>query len=323
MKTYDVVFYEVYKEEETLLKKLLPQAIKAKFIHQTIQESKDVLPASRFVCTRTQSTIPKSWAKNLDAVLTRSQGYDHLSGFLKKSKAQVSCGYLGDYCSRSVAEHAIMSMLMLFKKMHRQIKNFDTFNRNNITGRECVDRNALIVGVGNIGKEIVHLTKSLHMNVRGVDIVERMEGLEYVLLSKGVQWAEVIFCALPLTDETNGLLNYKILKQNKAKAALINISRGEITPLNDLKRLLKEDILSGIALDVFTQEGALAQALQSKKQSKERKIVLELREDDRVIFTPHNAFNTDESLERKCYLTIESIEHFLKKGSFPQAVLPQ
>jgi D-lactate dehydrogenase len=35
-----------------------------------------------------------------------------------------------------------------------------------------------------------------------------------------------------------------------------------------------------------------------------------------AILTPHNAFNTLESVERKSFQSIQQVEEFLKKGSF-------
>jgi D-lactate dehydrogenase len=43
---------------------------------------------------------------------------------------------------------------------------------------------------------------------------------------------------------------------------------------------------------------------------------LELAKRPNVICTPHNAFNTLESVERKSLQSVQQIEHFLKEGKF-------
>ncbi len=43
--------------------------------------------------------------------------------------------------------------------------------------------------------------------------------------------------------------------------------------------------------------------------------------DERVILTPHNAFNTIEATERKSRLTVSAWQNFLKKGTFPRKVV--
>jgi D-lactate dehydrogenase len=50
------------------------------------------------------------------------------------------------------------------------------------------------------------------------------------------------------------------------------------------------------------------------------KLALSLKDRNEVIFTPHNAFNTEESLDRKSKLACESIKQFLQEGHFPDEV---
>ena len=71
---FDVVFYEVFKEEEKTLEKFLPAKIRARFVSKTIQECREALPSARLISVRTQSRIPREWAAYLDGVFTRRQG---------------------------------------------------------------------------------------------------------------------------------------------------------------------------------------------------------------------------------------------------------
>ena len=322
MKKVDVAFYEVFKEEEKALRKALSKNICAKFTWKTIQAQKDKEPPAKIISIRTQSEIPLAWGDKILAVLSRSQGHDHLLSLYRRSKRKVVCGYLSSYCATAVAEHAILAMMVLLRKIKRQMKNFEQFRRDDITGFECKGRHVLVVGVGSVGSEIVDVAKALRMVVRGVDIDHRIKSLEYVGLQKGVRWADVIFCALPLTNRTKDLFNYNLLRRAKAGTIFINISRGEVSPLRDLKKLLDEEILGGLSLDVYPEEKFLAEYLRGHSGSKHRdnKIISNLRHRDNVVFTPHNAFNTYESLEQKAVLSAEAIKMFLKKGTFPTAI---
>ena len=318
----DVMFYEVFKEEELLLRAKLSKKIKAKFTHKTIQEFLSRTPPAPLICIRTQSIIPRQWAKQIRGVLTRSQGFDHLIKYRQETKGRIACGYLGHYCDNAVAEHAVMAMMMLFKKVKKQIKNFETFDRDGLMGSECLGRKTLVVGVGNIGSRLVSLTEALGMEARGVDIKRSVKKLRYVPLNQGVPWADCIFCALPLTDQTRGMLNYQILKRIKPGAIFVNISRGEISPIKDLDRLLKEERLGGLSLDVFENESDLAVRLRNSRRRKSRPVNLikTLQKRDDVIFTPHNAFNTSEGLEAKANQTVRSIVCFLSRKKFPHPV---
>ncbi|HLF18897.1 MAG TPA: NAD(P)-dependent oxidoreductase [Candidatus Omnitrophota bacterium] len=318
----DVIFYEAFEEEERAIKKWLPTDIKGRFTSKTIQETKDKTPSAGLISVRTQSDIPLGWARQIKAILTRSQGYDHIVNYCRESEFEGEAGYLGNYCARAVAEHAAMSMMMLFHRVKKQMKHFDSFKRDGLTGRECLNKNVCIIGVGNIGGQMVDILKGLKMNVKGVDIDPKFKGLEYVSLKEGVLWADAIVCALPLTDKTNGLLDYSLLKDARAGSIFINIARGEISPIEDLKRLLDNNLLAGLALDIFPDEASLAIHLRSGRGglTKTNKTVLELKKRENVLFTPHNAFNTVEALEEKAKRSAQAVEAYLRKGVFPHPV---
>ena len=59
-KIFDVIFYEVFDEEQTALKQFLPRNIQARFTKHTIQEIQDNLPLAKFISIRTQSIIPQN-----------------------------------------------------------------------------------------------------------------------------------------------------------------------------------------------------------------------------------------------------------------------
>ena len=318
----DVMFYEVFEEEAKLIKELLPTGIEAQCTWKTIQENGDEIPPARLISVRTQSLIPLSWAHQLDGILSRSQGFDHLLKYRRESGANIACGYLGTYCSRAVAEHAIMMMMVLLRKTKLQMKNFQNFTRDHITGSECQSRNALVVGVGNIGSQIVDMAQGLKMNVKGVDIEPRLKTIDYVSLSDGLSWADMIFCALPLSEQTRGMLNYEALKKAPKGFILINIARGEIIPTQDIKKLLDENLMGALGADVFEKEQDLANSLRGSpgEKSEETKIVQNLTERDNVLFTPHNAFNTEESVRQKASLSVAAVKEFLKKKTFPVSV---
>jgi D-lactate dehydrogenase len=315
----DVIFYEVFEEEEKALKKYLPSDIHAEFTDKTIQERKGHKPPAELISIRTQSEVPAGWAEGIKGVLTRSQGYDHLEVFRRVTGGKVPCGYLNNYCARAVAEQAVLAMMALLRKLKKQIACFDTFKRDGLTGFECRGRKALVVGIGNIGSQIVDIAQGLRMAVKGVDIERKLKDLSYVSLSEGIPWADAVFCALPLTPETRGMFNYNVFKKARPGLIFINIARGEIAPEEDLKRLLSDGLLGGLSLDIYSQESSLANYLRGSGGIKNpsNQTVLDLKENSNVLFTPHNAFNTQEALEKKAERSAASVISFLRTGKFP------
>jgi len=315
----DVVFYEVFTEEEEALRRHLPEGVDAVYSPETVQAAGAGRPRAKLVSIRTQSVIPVSWAKELSGILTRSTGTDHLPAFRKWCGLDVPCGYLPDYCSHAVAEHAVLTAMALLRKLKRQMLQFGRFGRDGITGSEAAGRKLVVVGVGRIGSELVRLGRMLEMQVMGVDPEPKLQDLEYVSLEEGVRRAEVLVSAVPLKQDTRGMFNYALLRQAGPGLVFVNVSRGETSPVRDLRRLLDENILGGLGMDVFEAEAALAGSLRdgSPEPVPAAADIRELNGRGEVIFTPHNAFNTRQALERKARLSAEAVMCFLEKGFFP------
>jgi D-lactate dehydrogenase len=304
----NVQFYEAFEEEIGALQRHLPSTLPARFTFKTIQEAGHTEPPAELISIRTQSVIPPSWAGKVRGVISRTTGYDHLVG------QRIPCGYLPLYCSRAVAEQTILLVLALLRKLPAQIAQFPAFQRDGLTGSECAGKKLLVVGVGNIGAEVVRIGQALGMQVHGVDIVERHAHISYVKPDEGLVWADIIVCAMNLTKENVNYFCYETLKRARRGVVFVNVARGEFTPTEDMVLLLDEGYLGGLALDVYEEESTLAVALRSGKSD------FPLLGRPNVILTPHNAFNTTEAVDRKARQTVQQIEHFINHNWFLWAV---
>ncbi|MFA8300240.1 MAG: NAD(P)-dependent oxidoreductase [Hyphomicrobiales bacterium] len=314
----DVFFFEAFEEEEKALRKYLNNGVKAGYTWKTIQEyGADKVPA-KIISTRTQSIIPEPWADDLDGIISRSTGFDHLIDYRSRVNKKISCGYLPLYCNRAVAEHAMMMWMNLLRKSKMQFRQFNQFHRDGITGFECEKKRLLVVGVGNIGYEVVKIGKGLGMRVDCIDLKVKYPEEYYVQIEQGIKKADIIVCAMNLNDTNNGYFDYDLLKKAPQGAIFINISRGEISPSEDLLRLLEEDHLGGVGLDVYENEKDLAVALREGKESQlsSSQAIIKMSKMDQVLLTPHNAFNTIESVDRKSIQSVEQVRHFLQHKRF-------
>ncbi|HNR51690.1 MAG TPA: NAD(P)-dependent oxidoreductase, partial [Deltaproteobacteria bacterium] len=125
-----------------------------------------------------------------------------------------------------------------------------------------------------------------------------------------------------LTPENREIFRYEVLKQAKPGAVFVNIARGELSPHNDLLRLLDEGRLGGVALDVYENEAELAVGLRSGSAGGNETVqaYLGLKDRENVILTPHNAFNTTEALQRKASQSAEQVVRFLSEKTFVWSV---
>jgi len=116
-----------------------------------------------------------------------------------------------------------------------------------------------IVGLGTIGKQLVKLLKGFNLNIIAYDlhqdeIFAKEHDIQYnefeILLNK----SDIVSIHLNLTDDTNKLFDFNILKKMKRNAILVNTSRGEIINEEDLIKALNEKLIQGAGLDVFENE---------------------------------------------------------------------
>jgi D-lactate dehydrogenase len=179
----------------------------------------------------------------------------------------------------------------------------------------------VVYGVGNIGYEVVKIARGLEMNVFGVDIVERHQDVKYLSAQDAAEYADIIVCAMNLTAENINYFNKDYFEKVKPHTIFVNISRGEISPSADVLYALKNRMIAGAALDVFIDESKLSVGLRSGLISSARQVraVETMLSMDNVILTPHNAFNTQEAVERKCSQTMEQLSHYIenKKLKWP------
>ncbi len=313
----EIFFFEAFAEEHAALAKYAAGRLQAQYTWKSIQEWGDAPePPAPIISVRTQSLLPPRWAGKLQAILTRSTGYDHLLRYQAKVENCPACGYLPLYCHRAVAEQALMLWMALLRKLPCQMRQFKTFNRDGLTGKEALAKKLLVLGVGKIGGEIVNIGRGLGMEVRGVDPVQKCSDLDYVSFAEGAAWADVVAVAMSLNDSNYRYFTAERLALLRPGALLVNVARGEFTPLAELAAALRTGQLGGIGLDVFEDETSLGPQLRGEKAGAVDTALAELQKSDRVILTPHNAFNTAEAVERKAEQSIQQIETWLKTGKF-------
>ncbi len=116
-----------------------------------------------------------------------------------------------------------------------------------------------VMGLGAVGQAIARAFLPLGYAVGGWSRTPReVPGVATFAgndeLPQFLSQADILVCALPLTDETRGLLNHHTLAQLPRGAFVINVGRGEQMVEHDLQVLLDGGYLAGAALDVFERE---------------------------------------------------------------------
>lgn len=117
-----------------------------------------------------------------------------------------------------------------------------------------------IVGYGNIGKQVSRIAHSFDMKVlvytrRKIDIsVQHAENIQQVSFNELLEKSDIVTLHIPLTKETNQLINKESLAKMKHGSILINTARGGLINEADLASALHSAQLAGAGLDVLSTE---------------------------------------------------------------------
>lgn len=235
--------------------------------------------------------------KNLRTIQLTSAGLDRVPLDYINEKGIQLFNARGVY-SIPMAEWAILKILEIYKKSRIFYKNQEQHKwEKQRELLELTDKTAAIIGYGSVGKEIAKRLKAFGVTVISVD--RQVKEDEYVNesilidnLDLALEKSDIIILTLPLTDETQHLINEEKIKVMKDDAVLINVSRGGIIDETALIESLRNDRFFGVALDVFEEEPLNASPLWDCEN---------------VIITPHNSFVSDKVNERLFELMIKNL----------------
>ena len=116
-----------------------------------------------------------------------------------------------------------------------------------------------VMGLGDIGARVAHAVAAFEYPTCGWSrSVKSLSGITTFAgsggLDKFLRQVRVLVCALPLTLETEGILNVATLSKLQPNGYLINVARGKHLVENDLLTMLDNGHLAGATLDVFREE---------------------------------------------------------------------
>jgi len=213
-----------------------------------------------------------------------------------------------DYGVGEVATHALALTLALVRNVlayHRDIHAGRWYYLSSGPLKRASEMTLGIVGLGRIGKRMAYLSRNAFRRVLAYDpylidgdfpaYVGRVADLAELCSA-----SDVVSIHAPLTAETRGMIDRRVLQRMRPGSYVVNTARGAIVDPDDLLAALDGGILAGAGLDVLPVEPIAADS--------------RLLGHPKVILTPHAAFfsvQAEIELRRKAARNIVS---WLKTG---------
>ncbi|MFP4345346.1 MAG: D-2-hydroxyacid dehydrogenase [Anaerolineales bacterium] len=203
-----------------------------------------------------------------------------------------------------IAETVVAYILMIVKQMPTFLRQQQAHVWKKRSLREAAGLTVGLIGLGSIGTEIARLCQGLEMRVlatrrhpeAGAPHIDTLYPTEE--LHRLLEASDFAVIAVPLTEETRGMIGAEALRRMGQEAWLINIARGAVVDEEALIEALQEGRIAGAALDVFVEEPLPEDS--------------PLWELENVIITPHNSWSTPHLKEREAALFLENLRHYLR-----------
>jgi len=203
----------------------------------------------------------------------------------------------------SACEHTMALMLALarFVPQADQSLRQHQWDRKKYTGIELRGKTIGILGFGKIGSAIAVRCQSFGMNVMAYDpyvTQDRGSKFNVQLADRETIYREADFITvhMPLTEETRNMIAKEQFAMMKPTTRVINVARGGIINEDDLYDAVKNGVIAGGAIDVWSTEPMTEHPLFDLPQ---------------MVITPHLGASTEEAQINVALDVVEEIRRVL------------
>lgn len=323
-----IVFLEVKETwEKNMIKDAFPEAEMVKHGVDSCSDEllKKVEILSSFIYSKLDAETLRKMPE-LKCIATRSTGYDHVDlDYCRKNNIAVY--NVPHYGENTVAEFTFGLLLTISRKIIESVRRVQSgsFDFIGLRGFDIAGKTVGIVGFGNIGKRFANMCLGFEMKVLVSDpFLKKAEakkfGVELVDFDDLLARSDVISLHVPLTPKTKHIVNKQTIAKMKKGVILLNTARGDLIDSTALLDGLYKKKVAFAGLDVLEGEQMIKDELELLREDSKKKYDMQILLEDhmlmnhsRVYVTPHNAFNTQDALERIVKTSLENINFFLKK----------
>ncbi|SMD44677.1 glyoxylate/hydroxypyruvate reductase A [Aquiflexum balticum DSM 16537] len=193
---------------------------------------------------------------NLKLICSMGAGVDHILSDQSIPSHIPIVRIVDEKLTYSMTNYALMGIL----NYHRQIFRYQLNQKKKIwdMSNPEIDIHVGVMGVGALGGDLVDKLLYMGIPVSGYGNSPK-SGLNFPYyfgdqLNDFLAQVNVIVCMLPLTPQTENILNISLFENCNKGTYLINVARGRHLVEEDLLEALDKGYLSGALLDVYRKE---------------------------------------------------------------------
>ncbi len=218
-----------------------------------VAEADVVLIRSKTKCT--QEYI--DGAPNLKLIIRGGVGLDNVDRPYAATK-DIQVNNTPKASSIAVAEAAFALMLAVPNHLIRAHNGMaeGKWLKKELKRTELYGKTLCLIGVGNIATEVAIRAKAFGMTVKAYRKSDKpYEHAEVIKdLAQAVADADYVSMHTPLTDETRGMFDAKIINGMKDGAVIVNTGRGACVVAEDVVAALESGKLAAYATDVWPSD---------------------------------------------------------------------
>jgi len=247
---------------------------------------------------------------NVKVICTASTGTNHIDMEYGKNNDIEVLSLTKDYNIikkiSSTAELSFALMLSLIRNIPKSMNAVMSYewDYEKYIGRQLNYMTVGIIGYGRLGKIFARFCEPFFKEIIVCDSYKKIKKYRQEGLCKLLLHSDVIVLHVHLNDETYHMINDKTISSYmKQGCYLINTSRGDVVDERAVIRGLKNNIISGYATDVLSDE--LGSNINKSP------IIKEMNKGANIIVTPHIGGMTIEAQEIAYLHSIEKLNKFL------------
>ena len=242
---------------------------------------------------------------NLKYIGVLATGYNIIDVDAVK-KAGICATFIPDYSTNAVAQH-VFALITYFTN-HVAVHNESVINGDWTKNPDfCYWKKPLIelcgktlgiLGYGKIGRQTAKIAEAFGMNVIVCPHKITPEIENFVNFDSLLKKSNFISLHVPLTEETEEIIDSSAISKMKNGAYIINTARGGLINEVDMRAALDSGKISGYAADVLSQEPMSPDC--------------PLLNAPNCVLTPHIAWASPETRARLLKIAVTNFESYLK-----------